>query len=281
MTVHPRVCGERYGDEHHHARVLGSSPRVRGTLAAFRVPVSFPRFIPACAGNAAKHDNSALADDGSSPRVRGTRLVTQHPARVRRFIPACAGNALVRLRFVLAWAVHPRVCGERTATPAPNDWTEGSSPRVRGTRNCCPIVRVTSRFIPACAGNAARQDLNLRPPAVHPRVCGERANAEWETVALSGSSPRVRGTPHRSFCARFRLRFIPACAGNALYRSHCRQRPSVHPRVCGERDLPARTVDAEPGSSPRVRGTRDCRVGNGCHVRFIPACAGNALLPSF
>ena len=55
---------------------------------------------------------------------------------------------------------------------------------------------------------------------------------------------------------------------------------SVHPRVCGERDI--RDVIASRGSSPRVRGTPAVRgISTIVKRRFIPACAGNAVrMPS-
>ena len=52
-TVHPRVCGELYGDPARVWADCGSSPRVRGTPAASRLRALRRRFIPACAGNSA------------------------------------------------------------------------------------------------------------------------------------------------------------------------------------------------------------------------------------
>ena len=51
-TVHPHVCGERAISNYPIHSVLGSSPRVWGTLK--RLPVCVPRFrfIPTCVGNA-------------------------------------------------------------------------------------------------------------------------------------------------------------------------------------------------------------------------------------
>ena len=111
-TVHPRVCGEQQRAQARAQELLGSSPRVRGTVdrSAYRAIVR--RFIPACAGNRSGtvpslhrtpvhprvcgeqttvHDQN-IERGGSSPRVRGT-VPRPHPsAPRRRFIPACAGN---------------------------------------------------------------------------------------------------------------------------------------------------------------------------------------------
>ncbi len=153
----------------------------------------------------------------------------------------------------------------------------GSSPRVRGTPQKAEAVASLPRFIPACAGNAARLVEQCLSPTVHPRVCGER-KSRWRNLYLcSGSSPRVRGTQGDSNRCYPRPRFIPACAGNAFPIPRLIPPASVHPRVCGERWRVTDGRVRQFGSSPRVRGTpADETVGVG-RSRFIPACAGNAL----
>ena len=91
-----------------------------------------------------------------------------------------------------------------------------------------------------------------------------------------GSSPRVRGTPTRKPADIRAPRFIPACAGNAAVRPAPGGGPTVHPRVCGERQCAPRVEPLTRGSSPRVRGTLDRSHGGVVELRFIPACAGNA-----
>ena len=70
-------------------------------------------------------------------------------------------------------------------------------------------------------------------------------------------------------------RFIPACAGNTDPLKDIRATTPVHPRVCGEHDHRADVGDVDPGSSPRVRGTRFEGDEDIRDERFIPACAGN------
>ena len=53
---------------------------------------------------------------------------------------------------------------------------------------------------------------------VHPRVCGERGDPTLYDPTTTGSSPRVRGTPHPRDGSFDIGRFIPACAGNAALR---------------------------------------------------------------
>ncbi len=90
--VHPRVCGERGRDRRNSRCLVGSSPRLRGTVCPLRTRLAPRRFIPASAGNGpilprrsrrlSVHPRvcgeryvsivELLRDHGSSPRLRGT-----------------------------------------------------------------------------------------------------------------------------------------------------------------------------------------------------------------
>ncbi len=91
-----------------------------------------------------------------------------------------------------------------------------------------------------------------------------------------GSSPRGRGTRVQLHTLRIRQRFIPAWAGNAIYRGKPAPMVPVHPRVGGERVFQRRVHDLDFGSSPRGRGTRAHCRSEPIPGRFIPAWAGNA-----
>ena len=96
---HPRVCGEHYGIVGIVAVVLGSSPRMRGTLADQPQATPVDGIIPAYAGNTLLKSmrlppfldhprvcgEHQMADarpqhaQGSSPRMRGTLVVIGPP----------------------------------------------------------------------------------------------------------------------------------------------------------------------------------------------------------
>ena len=113
-----------------------------------------------------------------------------------------------------------------------------------------------------------------------PRERGTRCRLGPAEMTV-GSSPRERGTPRSE---RERLpphRFIPARAGNALFRVFRHFSTPVHPRASGERTYSAPSLSAFVGSSPRERGTHADEVpGRQCR-RFIPARAGNAAMARF
>ena len=254
-AVHPRGCGERVSQLIPGAPKLGSSPRVRGTLAGSAPKLAGPRFIPAGAGNASCQAPAArqapvhprgcgervsgpidpLVSYGSSPRVRGTRSSQRRRVGRCRFIPAGAGNAPL--------------------SKAPAGENDGSSPRVRGTRLGAAQGDRRRRFIPAGAGNAASSHSSLIALAVHPRGCGERYYGLWPMTRDAGSSPRVRGTHYSDGDLSAVPRFIPAGAGNARRSCWPRLSRPVHPRGCGERWCVGRVHAPPSGSSPRVRGT--------------------------
>ena len=268
---------------------------MRGTLCRLCPDMPCNGFIPACAGNTLcflqalppfpvhprvcgehfRELNLRGEYPGSSPRVRGTHRPVILDDEFPRFIPACAGNTGKNAIAPITEPVHPRVCGEHKENDCRPEFVNGSSPRVRGTRNLVCCEHRTSRFIPACAGNTQTRGCQTGPIAVHPRVCGEHGMSARQRASMHGSSPRVRGTPGHRDLRQAYSRFIPACAGNT---QSVRGRPStkpVHPRVCGEHAETTEDLAGVGGSSPRVRGTRHHDVRRSAVSRFIPACAGN------
>ena len=93
---------------------------------------------------------------------------------------------------------------------------------------------------------------------------------------LHGSSPHARGTLAVVPLDPVVVRFIPACAGNALSADAQGRPGTVHPRIRGERRAERGRTGSLGGSSPHARGTLSEQTAYGLNPRFIPACAGNA-----
>ena len=216
--------------------LAGSSPRLRGTPNHPFRRAGLHRFIPAPAGNTrgsrlrnrrktvhpracGEHDvenAGGRGNIGSSPRLRGTHKFVLWSWGNPRFIPAPAGNTVMPGAPPLAGSVHPRACGEHFNCFFSSLFRAGSSPRLRGTLASDEPVGEFFRFIPAPAGNTAWCNTDCRTLAVHPRACGEHWKAKGRQHELSGSSPRLRGTPMALFTISSISRFIPAPTGNTI-----------------------------------------------------------------
>ncbi len=234
ITVHPRACGEHSGAPILCAKARGSSPRLRGTQQPRNYRLAPNRFIPAPAGNTCipctrpapnavhpracgehiQHEDLGIGDAGSSPRLRGTRGFRGPHRLLQRFIPAPAGNTQRGPPDRIHYPVHPRACGEHGRSSAGLRRSNGSSPRLRGTRADSSRRRRSLRFIPAPAGNTSPIAKEKAASAVHPRACGEHVSSQGTIQEPRGSSPRLRGTQSARLSASRPARFIPAPAGN-------------------------------------------------------------------
>ena len=286
--AHPRACGENTGTSGGPSSPYGSSPRVRGKPRARRLRIRPPRLIPARAGKTgwgplvpgatwahpracgenttSSPHKSCLAT--SSPRVRGKPVQVRPQVADGRLIPACAGKTRPSATLSPRSPAHPRVCGENAAG------AQGSSPRVRGKLRPDHHARRRGRLIPACAGKTAcvRHDVPFH--TAHPRACGENVVCSAMSFGFPGSSPRVRGKPHRQRQPPDEAGLIPARAGKTG-GSVCRSASqAAHPRACGENAGATTTDMATPGSSPRVRGKPEMTPPIVSNAGLIPARAG-------
>ena len=190
---HPRVCGEHFFRSFVDEWGAGSSPRMRGTrLGEVSCKIS-PGIIPAYAGNTPvpirfvrknwDHPRvcgehrwgmaCVLFHSGSSPRMRGTREQWVQRCPRLGIIPAYAGNTLNRLVGTTCTRDHPRVCGEHFISCGDLPFTEGSSPRMRGTHRYQGWRDDGEGIIPAYAGNTPHCRRRRNRLRDHPRVCGE------------------------------------------------------------------------------------------------------------
>ena len=293
--VHPRTCGEHPEEGTTLRYKSGSSPHLRGTRQRKTPHRRKTRFIPAPAGNTAQsrltfpiltvHPRTCgehlqasgftTSWNGSSPHLRGTHSRSDLFHDVPRFIPAPAGNTGSVCSEANPCSVHPRTCGEHSNTNLFIRNSAGSSPHLRGTPDDLHHQVVSSRFIPAPAGNTCPRPSGAAPRPVHPRTCGEHSMPAAVREFLIGSSPHLRGTLLVHPDDRLEPRFIPAPAGNTTWRFSGEARPSVHPRTCGEHMNKTMPVSSAPGSSPHLRGTHSPGDAHRGRSRFIPAPAGN------
>ena len=195
--------------------------------------------------------------------------------RYSGIIPAYAGNTADHPHVNRLLRDHPRVCGEHPSGPHELAWITGSTPRMRGT-----LVRVASAsledgIIPAYAGNTNAKQCRKTFGRDHPRVCGEHYGIDQALLLDIGSSPRMRGTHVRENIPMVCFGIIPAYAGNTYPHQVDYSIGGDHPRVCGEHPRPAINPPDVPGSSPRMRGTRQRGPSHGRRLGIIPAYAGN------
>ena len=272
----------------------GSSPRVRGKPGGVGDALAACRLIPARAGKTASieathscawahpracGENLIISrfmesDTGSSPRVRGKRVQLVAALTIVGLIPARAGKTRAST-FIgePPWA-HPRACGENTNIPDQFGGGGGSSPRVRGKLRQGWIALASCRLIPARAGKTLQGSEYRTAGWAHPRACGENLQVSNLSRCDYGSSPRVRGKPHRLPAAIRRRWLIPARAGKTPGSSRAPSGRGAHPRACGENGMLGAYVLSTSGSSPRVRGKRLRRPWGVWARGLIPARAG-------
>ena len=95
-----------------------------------------------------------------------------------------------------------------------------------------------------------------------------------------GSSPRMRGKPHRCDLDLRQRRIIPAHAGQTADSWHEYAQGSDLPRACGANYKPQLADFRASGSSPRMRGKPEHADRRLRHRRIIPAHAGQTTCSS-
>ena len=212
------------------------------------------RIIPAHAGNTCEAPGAArpLPDhprargehafllmiysqkSGSSPRTRGTHRPSEIEFSTTRIIPAHAGNTCSHLILFRHTPDHPRARGEHAFLTIDDRAICGSSPRTRGTLECCAIAIRHTRIIPAHAGNTRLGDKIISHTPDHPRARGEHSARCSARTRHIGSSPRTRGTRASAPFPPRPPRIIPAHAGNTSTPAAPMSAPTDHPRARGE-----------------------------------------------
>ena len=185
-----------------------------------------------------------------------------HVARGERLIPARAGNTAGPASSEGLLPAHPRSRGEHSQYPSSNAALLGSSPLARGTHAHSHSFNVSSRLIPARAGNTCRSSSRSNGCSAHPRSRGEHRKQPTKKKISGGSSPLARGTPTLINEQLLDERLIPARAGNTRGANRRRNPCSAHPRSRGEHAGVIATAILAFGSSPLARGTHKAAEKN-------------------
>ena len=192
----------------------GLIPTYAGNTCRTRLGTLLRRAHPHVCGEHLASSPKTPLGSGSSPRMRGTLAIMSACEGNKGLIPTYAGNTPEYTAPELSHGAHPHVCGEHTIVLCGRGFSEGSSPRMRGT--LMPVLKqhYSSGLIPTYAGNTAVPVLIQNNTGAHPHVCGEHATIEIWTAITQGSSPRMRGTHWVAFALAPAPGLIPTYAGN-------------------------------------------------------------------
>ena len=217
---------------------------------------------------------------GSPPRMRGKDGVNDSAQAVTGITPACAGKSLFRPAACSSGRDHPRVCGEKESPLTQERVHVGSPPRMRGKVDDVRRGQTHSGITPACAGKSCRRCPQRSRSRDHPRVCGEKADNDYDEKPIEGSPPRMRGKDSDGGQRASASRITPAYAEKRYWQRTIQREYRDHPRICGEKLKSMVGGLVSLGSPPRMRGKGQA----GCKVvvefGITPACAGKRLLPS-
>ena len=215
---HPRACGEQTAGQKVAALVVGSPPRVRGTVVQDQLVRAVCGITPARAGNSTS--STVRPERGRDhPRACGEQpCSSRRSVRGRGSPPRVRGTAGCRTCRAAAAGDHPRACGEQGPERATKPSASGSPPRVRGTVLPYLPRNAITGITPARAGNRPSKTRNSRKNGDHPRACGEQLVSGDMSGGVTGSPPRVRGTESALGARRQPMRITPARAGNRSRR---------------------------------------------------------------
>ena len=212
-TVYPRACGGTRALELVRERHQGLSPRLRGNLeylvawagcdGSIPAPAGEPpptgppmtvlRVYPRACGGTLEDEVFFLLVGGLSPRLRGNRGSEGPPTPPPRSIPAPAGEPWRTRCSSSSSEVYPRACGGTEARKVRPHHHRGLSPRLRGNPIASGSGAVSSRSIPAPAGEPGFHGVCQLAFAVYPRACGGTYAQKYQAWLFTCLSPRLRG----------------------------------------------------------------------------------------
>ena len=125
---------------------------------------------------------------------------------------------------------------------------------MRGKAKALSKVSTTVRITPAYAGKSQPSQLPEKLCWDHPRLCGEKKEAERKLNYDRGSPPPMRGKVIHSQLRVIVFRITPAYAGKSFRSSTADISRQDHPRLCGEKFFSNGITASVPGSPPPMRG---------------------------
>ena len=166
------------------------------------------------------------------------------------------------------------MCGEKGPEEMARYLMGGSPPHVRGKGSTNGGSSWSQRITPACAGKRVEFYAERHKDQDHPRMCGEKTDAQYQLPIMQGSPPHVRGKVGLRLIAAQDDGITPACAGKSEPPGSGLGASGDHPRMCGEKTKPQRVAPPKLGSPPRMRGKEHYRVARKVQSRITPAYAG-------
>ena len=172
VGITPAYAGKSIYDGKQCKLGRGSPPPMRGKVLYSTLLYFFERITPAYAGKS-KTSNSLLARMrdhprlcgektafhslyplplGSPPPMRGKGVYRHFLLSVRRITPAYAGKSQISEIFWTMSQDHPRLCGEKSATPQLSTTVVGSPPPMRGKVDKIHMGENEIGITPAYAG---------------------------------------------------------------------------------------------------------------------------------
>ena len=234
--------------------IYGITPAWAGKSGLRRFPCTGHGDHPRVGGEKATAQSGSGSARGSPPRGRGKDDASIAQNTADRITPAWAGKRGCNRAHSGEGRDHPRVGGEKIYVVPEIDIERGSPPRGRGK-----VDQEKSK---------EQHELD------HPRVGGEKSWNGWLNSCRKGSPPRGRGKAAYGDSHVRGMGITPAWAGKRQRRNREVGALEDHPRVGGEKTMPASPRTPPTGSPPRGRGKGDAIA----HIQekdgITPAWAG-------
>ena len=220
--------------------------------------------------------SSPVAAMGLSPHGRGNRRQAPGPGHRPGSIPAWAGESRTSRTSPMKSWVYPRMGGGIRPSSPVSISASGLSPHGRGNLPLEHFACLSSRSIPAWAGESSTVITGPKPNRVYPRMGGGITGVIDRNVTQLGLSPHGRGNPSRRTLSGRWSGSIPAWAGES---QTCNPRTGlgpVYPRMGGGICALASAISNAAGLSPHGRGNPACKSPRSPYRRSIPAWAGES-----